>query len=342
MKLPRGVDLTALVSRTGSPVRFVLFYGPDTGAGAEQARALVRAVAGAEDDPFRTVEFPASSLKEVPSRLVDEAASISFGGRRVVRVRDASDALAGEAVEALLADSNCQALVVMEAGDLPAKSVLRKLAEAAPAAVAVGCYHDEGGDLARVVKESLQGHGLTASGDALAYLVERLGSDRLVSRSELDKLALYMGMPDGANGRQVMLEDAMASIGDTALVSMDDAISAAATGDRAGLDRALERCWLDGTAPIALVRSALRHFQRLHLLAGMVAAGRQPMAAIESLRPPPFRREADRLARQVARWRPAKVQAALARLTEAEIRCKTTGMPEEAIAARALAEIAAL
>ena len=46
-------------------------------------------------DPFRVAELTAAALAADPARLADEAAQISLmGGRRVVRVREAGDALA--------------------------------------------------------------------------------------------------------------------------------------------------------------------------------------------------------------------------------------------------------
>ena len=46
-------------------------------------------------DPFRVADLSAATLAADPARLADEAAQISLmGGRRVVRVRDAGDALA--------------------------------------------------------------------------------------------------------------------------------------------------------------------------------------------------------------------------------------------------------
>jgi len=43
---------------------------------------------------------------------------------------------------------------------------------------------------------------------------------------------------------------------------------------------------------------------------------------------------------QLKLWPAARVAEALARLTAAEIACKSTAMPDEAIAARALLELA--
>jgi DNA polymerase-3 subunit delta len=58
------------------------------------------------------------------------------------------------------------------------------------------------------------------------------------------------------------------------------------------------------------------------------------------LRPPPFRRDAERMVRQLQRWSPKRLAAALERLLQAEIDCKSTGLPDETMCARALLDLA--
>ena len=130
MKLsPRAVD--RFLREPDPAITAVLVFGPDAGLVRERAEALCRGVAGDVGDPFRIAELTPAALRESPTRLSDEAAALSLGGgRRVVRLRESSDALAGR-FEALLEEGPSAALVVVEAGDLPAKSALRRLFEGA-------------------------------------------------------------------------------------------------------------------------------------------------------------------------------------------------------------------
>src|SRR6185437_14009910 len=93
MKITGRAD--AFVAKPDPALCAILIYGPDAGLVRERLNALTKSVAGAVDDPFRVVEFSADALRDDPARLSDEAAALSFtGGRRVVRVRDASDTVA--------------------------------------------------------------------------------------------------------------------------------------------------------------------------------------------------------------------------------------------------------
>ena len=322
----------------------VLLYGPDGGRVRERADNLTRDVAGALSDPFRVSELTAASLRDDPARLGDEAAALVLGssprmggGRRVIRLRAAGDALAGPLAD-YLGGPAAPALVVIEAGDLPPRSPLRRLFEGASNAAALPCYRDDAQDLARLVEDEFERRGLSVGPDALAYLVANLGDDRAVTRSEIDKLALYMGDRPG----RVELADAVACVGDSAAISLDDVVYAAADGDLAGLDRAVRRGFLEGQSAVSLLRAAARHFLRLHFVAGAAARGGDLGSAIAALRPPVFFKLQDRFRRQVERWPVAALADALDRLIDAEIACKRTGAPDRAICQRALMEAARL
>lgn len=323
------------LDRLPGEVRCVLLHGPDQGLVRERADALASAAAGDAGDPFRVAHLVGPALWDDPARLLDEAAALSFtGGRRVVRVREATDAVA-QAFATLLEDSRWEALVIAEAGEIGPASPLRRLCEKAEDAAAVGCYADGPEDLPDLIRDVLAERGLAVAADALDFLAEHLGADRAVTRGELEKLALYKG---GAGS--VELADAIACVGDSASFSLDDVVFAMGDGELAALDRALDRAALEGVPPVAVLRAAQRHLQRLHRAVGASAAGASPRAAMETLKPPVFYALSGRFLAQMRRWPAAAIGEALLLLTEAELDCKTTGLPAQAIAARALMRVA--
>jgi DNA polymerase-3 subunit delta len=319
----------------------VLIYGPDAGLMRERAEGLVRHVAGALDDPFRVAEIVAGQLRDDPARLVDEVLALSFtGGRRAIRVRAAQDSHT-EMFAALfpqLAGRKAAEIgfVVVEGGDLASRSSLRTLFEEEATAAAIPCYLDSTEELEGLVRATLKERGIAIEDDALAYFVERLGEDRGASRSEVEKLALY------AEGEgEIRLADVSALIGAGGNVGFDDASLSAATGDAPALDRALTLLYDEGTSPIAVLRGAQRVFQRLHIATSKVAEGTDVETALKSLRPPVFFKEIPRWRSAVQAWSPRNVAGALDVLMRAEADCKTTGLPANAVAARALLQIAA-
>jgi DNA polymerase-3 subunit delta len=315
----------------------VLVFGPDAGLARERAENLLKTVVDDLTDPFRVSDLDDNAISQDPARLADEAAAISMlGGRRVVRVRGASNGIA-KVFEAFLDDPKGEALVVVEAGDLAKGSALRKVFEEADNAAAIACYPDTVKDLPDVVRESLRAEGLTISGDALADAVSRLGSDRGVTRRELEKLALYC-----RGQKEVTLDDVRAAMGDEAEARVEEACDAAGLGDLKRLDTALERLWAADISPIAVVRPALGHFQKLMLVAADVARGDNSEFAIKKLRPPLHFSRVNAFKIQLNKWNETRLGDALDLLLEAEAMCKTTAVPAEAALGRALFNIAAM
>lgn len=316
-----------------------LLYGEDGGLVRERAARLAAAVVDDPSDPFRMAEVSLAMLKDEPSRLFDEMAAMSFtGGRRLVRLTRAGNGQSA-AIEDILDDpviTPNSSFLLVEAGAMGPRDSLRKLFEGHERGAAIPCYLDDGHSLEAVIHEGLSQYGLTVEPSALAYLRENLGSDRQVTRSELEKLALYKGR----NGGAITLAEAEANVGDGAPLARDDVALATASGDQTALDRALVKCRSAGEQPIAILRAVIRHLQRLHLISLKAAQGDDIGRLIKSHRPPIFFKHQGLIQRQAQLWRPQRLAQALAILTEAELDCKTTGLPADAICGRALIRIA--
>jgi DNA polymerase-3 subunit delta len=314
-----------------------LVFGPDQGLVRERATALAKSVVADLNDPFRVAELEESTIESDPARLMDEAAALSMtGGRRVVRVRAAGNAL-GKIFERLLDAPVSDALIVVEAGDLARGSSLRRIFEEADNAAAIACYPDNADALEDIVRAHLKGHGLSIEPDALEYAVSRLGGDRGVTRSELEKLSLFAMV-----AKTVTEADVAAVMGDESELRMDETFDAAGEGDYRRLDVALARLWMAGSSPVGVLRQAIGHFQRLLLVRAETDEGANAEAAVRKLRPPVHFSRLNSFRAQASRWPVTRLQDALNLLYEAEALTKTTAVPAEAACGRALLTVAAL
>jgi DNA polymerase III subunit delta len=314
-----------------------LVYGPDAGLVQERAEKLLKSVVPDLTDAFNAADLSEATLLADSARLADEVAAISMmGGRRVVRVRGAGNDLA-ELFESFLDDPKGDALLVIEAGDLAKTSALRKLFDGHKTAAALQCYPDSLRDLGDVVRDALRSEGLSIAPDALEEAVSRLGSDRGVTRREIEKLLLYMH-----GQKQVALEDVRAVMGDEAEARSESACDAAAGGDLAKLDRELERLWASDTQPAQVIRSAMGHFQKLVQARESTARGESLDMVMKRLRPPVHFSRSNAFKAQAQRWNTDKLGEALDMLLDAEVLTRTTGVPSEAVCGRALMNIAAM
>ncbi|MEL7030082.1 MAG: DNA polymerase III subunit delta, partial [Pseudomonadota bacterium] len=269
--------------------RAVLVYGPDAGLVRERSDALARRIVPDFTDPFNFLELTDAELKADPARLADEAAAISMmGGERVIRIRTKGDASA-ETIKYVVSaiDSEtlpCDALILVEAGELAKRSKLRVAFEQANRAVSMPCYEDNERSLRAVITQGLQAEGLRIDADALAMLAGALGADRGVTRAELEKLILYKG-PQGA-GRDsdvVSVADVRSIFADAASEDADALVFAAAEGRVGDVEAEFARLAAAGTAAITVLRALARHFDRLHTAASSVAEGVRPPDALKRL-----------------------------------------------------------
>jgi DNA polymerase-3 subunit delta len=330
-----GRQVDGFLRNPDEKIRAVLVYGPDAGRVSEAVGTLMGRVLEGGDDPFARVEFSGATLEQDPARLSDEAAAISLmGGRRAIRVFDLKEKNV-PVLERFLAETPGDAFVVVEAGNLPPRAAVRKLFEGAAAGAALPCYADEAGDIQGLIGEVIEGRGYAIDREARGYLADHLGNDRMVSRGELEKLLLYVGAGDGSD-RRITLDDVTACIGDSAAISLDELCDVVAGGDRNRLERALGRAFMDGNAPVSVLRAAARHFDRLYAASAQRDRGANLEAAMKTLRPPVFFKAAPAFRAQLGQWTTDRLAAALEELLNAERQCKTTGYPAETICARTL------
>ena len=335
MKLPPA-RLSAFLAKPDAAIRAALFYGPDAGLVRERADRLATAIVPDRRDAFRIADLAAAAFAADPARLHDEAAALSLsGGRRLVRVRDAGDSV-GALFQRFLDDPPPgDSVTVVEAGELAQRSSLRRAFEGAQNAAAIACYSDDRRALEELTREVLGARGIEISGEALAYLAQHLGGDRLLSRGELEKLALYVG-----DKGKVTLAEAMDAVGDSAQLDLDDVVFATAEGNAPALERALTRAFQEGEMPVSVLRALMRHFQRLHLTQARIEDGMSEEEALRSLRPPLFFKLQDRFRRQLRLWPERRARQALELLLQAELGAKRSGPPPDAICRDALLRIA--
>ena len=336
MKIPAG-KADSFSKSPDKNITAVLVYGPDEGLVLERSQNLLLSVVEDIADPFRVANLDSDQIKKEPALLIDEASAISMlGGRRVIKIRGAGDSLASAFTD-FFTGTKTDSLVILEGGDLPGRSKLRKIFETEKQAAVIACYKDDEKNLPSLIRQTIENEGFSLSNDALGFLVANLGTDRRLTRRELQKLCLYKGI----NSEPISLDDAKACVGDTATLTLDDLSISVGMGNIQKLEKSLLRAQQENQNPITILRSVSRHFQRLHLTSGLISQGVPMEKAVTTLRPPLFWKVAEPFKAQVRKWTPVALSKALSMLMETEANCKKTGAPADTLCARILLEITA-
>ena len=315
---PRNID--QFLGQAQTDFGAILLHGPDRGLVRERSETIIKNILGSPVDPFQLAEIPAENLRKNPENLAQEAATLPLtGNNKVIRVTDAGDK-DHKTFRDFLSRGDPNSLVIVLAGELRGTSSLKRLFENTTNLASIGCYPDEAHDIRRLVREFCERHNIRLTSEALEYLALHLGSDRMVTRQELEKLVVYLGPAE-----EITEADAMAVIGDSAAHSLNVFAMLMADGDQQQLMRTWASLRLEGISPIQMLRATLRHFQRLHQVVTNVAGGGSPSACIKALRPPVHFSVRNSFERQVRAWPTDKLSRAMSILAEAEEYCKKTG-----------------
>lgn len=319
----------------------VLAYGPDAGGVRDIIkRARTALVGGQEIDPLSQVQISPEALTSDPSKLFDEAAQRAFfGGPKIIQVGPVTDTHLGPIATVL--DSDVPAYILIEAGNLPPKSKVRKLFEAAKNGYAIACYLDSERDIDQLIDTLLTGRGARLSRDARIFLRTHLGNDRSITRNELEKVALYAGVGiEGAEPKSIELDDVRALIGSSAAETTDDIAAAAFSGLGDTADQLLLNALRDDTNGVEIARALARRCLRLMTAANHVSLGKTQEEAIKSLRPPVFWKDKSAFTAQLSRWRLSRLETCLSLIVQTEVALKSQGPTAESTLGRLVMQIA--
>jgi len=328
------------VTTPDADLNVFLLFGPDEGLIREWSDQLQKQIVEDPQDPFRLADLDGAAVSSNPSLLYDEAGAMAFGGGdRVVKVRRLAGRIADSVLD-FLKEPVGEARVILEAPGASKQNAIVKAAIKSKHAAAIPCYHDENRSLRDLVIDALKTVGLKPGPGVVEHIETHAGSDRALTRREVEKLALFMGASGADMPVAVDLEQAQAAVGDTALLTIDSLIDAVFDGRQHDVERTLARVRLESTASGSILRAMSNHAARLLRFQAALRNGMDAKQANRQLRPPIHFARLERVSRQ-AQLAPGLVSAAMTRLAEAEALTRQTGMPDDTICDRALFGIAA-
>jgi DNA polymerase-3 subunit delta len=332
----KSSDVDRFIARPDPGLPIVLVFGPDAGLVRERVDALVKASVDDPADPFALARIESEELSANPGRLADEANTVPlFGGRRAVLLRVNSRHNIVPSIEVVLETPPRDCRIVVEAGELRKTAPLRTLFEKAKAGAAIGCYPDNERDLARLIDEEMRASNLTIAPDARAALLSLLGGDRMASRNEIRKLALY-----AKDAARIELSDVMAVVADASALALDGVIDAAFAGKTGEVETEFSKARAGGSSPAAIVSAAIRQVSNLHKMKLAVEGGDSIEFAMKRGAPPVHFTREKPVGEALRVWAPARLLRAMEQLAEASLDMRRNAALAETIAQRTLLSIA--
>lgn len=334
MKLT-GVAASRYFARPDPSKAGILLFGADAMRVALRRQDVIAALVGAKaDEEMRLTRLAGGDLRRDGAQLLDAVKAVGFfPGPRVVFVEDATDTAAPAFDAALREWRTGDAYIVATAGNLTAKSALRKAFEAAQTAFSAGIYDDP--PSREEIEDTLKRAGLRqVPNDAMTDLVALSRAlDPGDFRQTVEKIALYKWNDPSPLTPAEIAANAPVTIE----ADVDDLLTIVAEGRAPELGPMMRRIEGQGILPVTIAISALRHFKALHAVASDPAG---PGAGIGKLKPPVFGPRRDRMQAQAQRWGMFRLEDALRHLIETDLTLRSASKaPQMALLERALLRI---
>ena len=331
----KASDVDRFIAKPDPATPIMLVFGPDAGLVRERVDALVRASVDDPADPFSFVRIEGEDLSANPSRLVEEAHTVPlFGGRRAVLVKAGARNISA-AVEPVIATPSNECRIIIEAGDLRKNAPLRALCEKAKVVAVLPCYADGARDLERLIDDEMRASDMTIAPDARAALLALVGGDRLASRNEIRKLALY-----AKGAARIELADVIAVVSDASELGFDGVIDGAFAGKPPAVETEFAKARTSGSSPAAIISAAIRQVANLHKMKLAVEGGDSIEFAMKRGAPPVHFTREKLVSEALRAWSPARLLRAMDQLAEASLDMRRNAPLAEAIAQRTLLSIA--
>jgi DNA polymerase-3 subunit delta len=287
-----------------------LVCGPDTGLVSERCNRIAKRLSELDGVPRGITKFEGDDFAIDEGALIDEAQALSlFGERRLVWIRSGSKNF-NKSISALLDSEKIQNQVIIEAGALKADTALRKLCSRSQRAIVIECWPDGPKEISEVIDEGFVRANIKLSSAGKSLLMSALGGDRLLSRTEIEKLILYCHGMESIDAAQVA-----EIVSDASSWSFDDVVFSAFLGERSAISTKVHAALIHVDAT-ALLTMALIHCLSLLDARNEIEKGTDVNKAAERF-PRLFGSRRTSIIDQLRHWSTSHLLAQLQRLQDA-------------------------
>ena len=195
----------------------LLIYGPDRGLVKEKSDLFLNNQININNNSLEVFKLTPEDLAKTKNKLFELAYQKPiFFKKSLIHidldlVKNLSDIT--EFLETL--DMEKANFILLESANLKSDSKILKLFKNKNNFAVIACYHDNSKNLFNFINNYTKELGLVISKDNIEYLCQRLGNDRLITKKELDKLAIF------ANNQPISYEDILNGIGDNTTTRLD-------------------------------------------------------------------------------------------------------------------------
>ena len=311
-----------------------LVYGQNKGLVREKSQTIIDTY---KDDQTEIIKFENDELISEPEKLSNEFNTFSLiAEKKIIHVLNTKDILT-ETITNTINNQDSTNLIIFETGELIPRSKLRKFFEKEKNLGILACYFDTERDVQDLIETTFKKEDISISRDISLLIAKRLGNERHIIKSELEKIILYL-----KDKKEFKAEDILKCLSQNEDFGFDDLNYNLCDGNVVKLDKIINQLYLEGINPIALLRSAGKHFQKILFVNQKIDSGMNFNESLSQLKPPIFFLYINKFKNQVTKWRTILCYKAIERIMETEELCKLNSKISKIICWRTLSNIASI
>ena len=311
-----------------------LVYGQNKGLVREKSQTIIDTY---KDDQTEIIKFENDELISEPEKLSNEFNTFSLiAEKKIIHVLNTKDNLT-ETITNTINNQDSTNLIIFETGELTPRSKLRKFFEKEKNLGILACYFDTERDVQDLIETTFKKEDISISRDISLLIAKRLGNERHIIKSELEKIILYL-----KDKKEFKAEDILKCLSQNEDFGFDDLNYNLCDGNVVKLDKIINQLYLEGINPIALLRSAGKHFQKILFVNQKIDSGMNLNESLSQLKPPIFFLYINKFKNQVTKWRTILCYKAIERIMETEKLCKLNSKISKIICWRTLSNIASI
>ena len=246
-------DIASLFEKPNSKFFAYLLHGMDAGLIDERAKKLAYLFSDNLNDPFSVTRLTGKEVQRDPALLADALNAMTLiGTMRVVL-------LSGTVTELIpVIKSNIEYLheecrLIISAKNSTSKHSLVTLCDKHPNIASIACYPDEDKQKQKLICDILLQNDINISANLIEYISNKLGDDRSINRSEIEKISLYAAKTKSVSEEEI----------DLVLGDVDKLVDNVFKGKTETIGPLLTKIRSEGIQPIVITRYFQSHIKTL-------------------------------------------------------------------------------
>ena len=283
-----------------------------------------------ENNPFLVSKIDGNELKENPTVLSDNLATITMFGEKKVILLNLLYTTITQTIEKLISDNITQKdndfVLIIKAGSLSSKNNFIKFLQTSSNCILVPCYDEELDKIKTKIDELFNKYNLVFSNDFMSNFYNKFSANSLVNQNEFEKLENFMFENNDIS--ESLLLSFMANNED---INNKKIIDLCLSGKPKEALLYFNNIYDNSVSNIGIVRQFGNQLKLIEKLILLNKKGLSLRDAMNKIKPPIFFKNIPTVTAQCKIWSLKKVAATQKNLIKLEINCKTSTYPEKTL-----------